>query len=558
MCRKLLVAALFSLIAPAVVAAGDPVITYQTQPLGRMLNDMRVFVKGVAGEDGVKSVNKDIERSLGKKGFAGFDIARPILGYVDVPANPENFVAVVAFPITNTPDWLDFCERWNKSKPKELKDGLYEVPPPNGGFKAVMKIHEGYAYVATGVKDPAAALSEKNIVAPANLTDGAENSYMSGKLHFDRLPKELRGQAKAALDQLKKMHEARKDDTNPERMFEKAVVLEFHKLANKWLDFSEGAKVATLRVNADAFSGEASAELTITPVEGSTLEKAIAGYKTKENRFASLVTPDAAAAIRIRLPLDIPEVQAGSVAGLEALQEAAKNNAFPPVKPVIDEMLKCFIRSAKTGDVDGAAVLRGPDKDGKFNAVAALSVDDPAAFEKELKKFVDGIAPEDFKQALKWDAEKINGVNVHTIDLSKMPGGDREIQSIFGKNVMVAFAFAPKAAYVAIGPGAVAVASIKGAMEAKPGAAPLLDFAFNPDRIVKLMTAIDIQAGQMATKIIGTDNMLRTNMGLDVTGGKDLKVKVTLNPRAFLSGFGVRASSTFEPVEPPPPAPEKK
>jgi len=551
MFRKLIVAALFALVAPALVAAGDPVITYQTQPLGRMLNDMRVFVKGVAGDEGLKSVNKDIERTLGAKGFAGFDIARPILGYIEVPANPENFVAVVAFPITGDAEWLDFCERWNKSKPKALKDGLYEVPAPNNGFKAVMKLHEGYAYVATGVKDPSAALSAKSIIAPANLTDGADNSYMSGKFHFDRLPKELRGQAKTALDQLKKMHEARKDDDNPERAFEKAVVLEFHKLANKWIDLSDGAKVATLRVNADAFSGEASAELAITPIAGSALEKAIEGYKAKENRYGSLVTPDAAAALRIRLPLDIPEVQSTAVAGLEALVKAANNNAFPPVKPVIDALLKCLIRTAKAGEMDGVAVLHGPNKDGVFHAVAVLGADDPSAFEKELKKFVDGIAPEELRQALKWDAEKINGVNVHTIDLSKAPNGSRELQAAFGKDVMVAFAFAPKAAYVAIGPGAESVAAIKAAMEAKPAPSPMLDFAMNSERFIKLVNAIEPQAGQMAAKILGPGNKLATKLGLDVTGGKELKVKLALNPRVFMSWFGVRSTATFEGVEPP-------
>lgn len=550
MCRKLMIAALFALIAPAVVAAGEPVITYQTQPLGRMLNDMRVFVRNVAGEEGVKSVNKDIERSLGKKGFAGFDLARPILGYIDIPSDPSDFVAVVAFPVAGEADWLDFCERWNKSKPKAIKDGLYEVPAPNGNLKAVMKFHEGYAFVATGAKDPARALDAKTIINPVNLTDGEVNSYMSGKLHFDRLPKELRGQAKSALDIVKKMHDARKDE-NVERLFEKAVVTEFHKLATKWIDLSEGATLAALRINVDAFNGEATAELTITPKPGSPLEKAIEGYKFKENRFGSLVTPDAAAAIRLRLPLDIPEVQATAVAGLELLQKEANNNAFPPVKPVIDELLKSFIRTAKTGEADGVAVLRGPNKDGHFHAVAVLSADDPSAFEKELKKFVDGIAPEDFKQALKWDAEKINGVNVHTIDLSKMPGGDREIQAVFGKNALVAFAFGPKAAYGAIGPGAEAVAAIKGAMEAKPAASPMLDFAINPERVLKMVNAIEPQAGQMAVKILGPGNTLKTKLGLEATGGKELKVKMTLNPQVFMSWIGFRASSTFEQVEPP-------
>jgi hypothetical protein len=549
MCRRLLAAAILLAIVPAARAA-DPVITYQTQPLGRMLNDVRVLMKNVGGEDVVKSFNKEIKNNLGEKAFEGFDLGRPIVGYVDVPANFEEFTAVVAFPVTGEKEWLEFCERWNKSKPKALKDGLYEVPAPGPGFKAVMKVHEGYAYVATSAKDPAKALDAKTIVGFGNLYDGADTSLMAGKLHFDRVPKELRAKAKELLEQVKKNPGNFPPDLAP---FMKEFFGQVHKLGTRWLDLSEGAKVATLRVNANAFTGDADVELTITPIDGSALAKSIEGIKPVSNKFASLVTPDVAGAVRLRLPLDIPEVQATAVAGLEAIQKEAGGNAFPPIKPVIDELLKGLVRTAKTGDVDGVAVLRGPSKDGTFTGVLALNFDDPSGLEKELKKAIDAIAPDDFKQALKWDAEKVGGVSIHTIDLSKMPGGDREIKAIFGNNVMFAFAFGPKASFAAIGPGDEAVAAVKAAMEAKPAPAPLADFSFNPDRIVKLIGTIEPRAAEMTSKIIGTDNKLRSQFALDVTGGKELEVKYSNNIRVMGSFFGVARSSPGA-IEPPPPA----
>jgi hypothetical protein len=539
MCRKLLATAVLLILAPAVSAA-DPAITYQTQPLGRMLNDLRVLMKSVGGEELIKDFNKGIKSSLGDKAFDGFDLSRPIVGYVDVPANFEEFVAVVAFPISGEKEWLEFCERWNKEKLKAPKDGLYEVPAPGPGFKAVMKIHDGYAYIATGLKDPARTLDAKAIVPFGNVYDGGDTSLMAGKLHFDRVPKELRGKLKDVLEQMKK----NKANFPPDIAdFMKAFFEQFHKLSTRWIDLSEGAKVAALRVNADAFSGDATAELTITPTEGSALAKSIEAYKPGPNRFASLVTPDAAAAIRLKLPLDIPEVQSTAVAGLEALQKQAAAQAFPPMKPMLDELLKGLIRTAKAGDVDGVAVLRGPAKDGTFTAFLVLVFDDPSGLEKELKKAIDDNAPEDFKQALKWGAEKANGVNIHTIDLSKMPGGDREFKAIFGNNVMFAFAFGPKASYAAIGPGGEAVAAVKAAMEAKPAASPMLDFAFNPDKIVKLFGLMDPQAGQMAGKVVGNDNKLASKLGLDVTGGKELKVKVSMSLK-MMGIWGTRASST--------------
>lgn len=539
MLRSLTAVTLLAIIAP-LAAAADPVITFQTQPLGRQLNDIRQMARTVAGEDGVKSINEGIKSKLGAKGFDGFDISRPIVGYIDVPANLEEFVAVVAFPVTGEKEWLEFCERWNKSKPKELKDGVYEVPGPGPEFKAAMKVVDGYAYIATGIKDPGRVLDAKNIVPFVKLYDGTDISLAMGKLYVDRIPKELRAQAKGLVDQLKK---ARLPGMS--EMESQILLKPVHQLTTKLLDLSEGAKEAVLRVNGDAISGAMAAELTVVPAGGSALEKAVAGIKPGTNKFASLVTPDTAGTIRLNLGtfLAMPEVQASAVAGLEAMQKEAQNNAFPPMKAIIDELLKGLMRTAKSGEAEGLAVLRGPAKDGTFTGIAAITFDDPSGFEKELKAVIDANAPPDFKESLKWDAEKAGGVSIHTIDLSKMPGGDREFKAIFGNNVMMAFAFSPKVSYLALGPGGEAVAGIKAAMNAKPGPAPTADFSLNADRIVKLILSMEPRDGQMVAKIFGNQDKLATALGFDVTGGKDLKMKFTMNVRLFGSLFGFRAIS---------------
>ena len=89
------------MFAPSLAPAADPAVVYQTQPLGRLLDDVRAHVQSLGGEEAAKSFNKDIiKRSLGDKGFDGFDLNRPIVGYIDVPADPMDAVAVVCFPIT--------------------------------------------------------------------------------------------------------------------------------------------------------------------------------------------------------------------------------------------------------------------------------------------------------------------------------------------------------------------------------------------------------------------------------------------------------------------------
>jgi hypothetical protein len=535
----LLATALAVLLAPALAPAADPAVTFQTQPLGRLLDDLRTFVHSVGGEPAVTDLNKGIQRSIGEKGFDGLDITRPIVGYVDLTADPTDSVAVVVFPVTGEKEWLDFCERWNKSKPKALKDGLYEVPPPLPGLKAAMWISEGYAHVATGMKDPARVLDAKTLVPVAKLYDPTDASLMTGKVYLDRIPKELRALAKQELNQLQRM--AGGGPGGPGGAvrlgaMEMIFVEPFLKLAPRALVLSEQAKEAVLRVNADALSGGAELELTVTPKPGSELEKRVAAIKPTQNRFAGLVTPDTVAGGRGSFPLFDEQVRAGWADSLEKLRKEAANNAFPPMKPLIDELLKGLIRTAKAGDADIAAAMRGPAKDGTYTAVGAVTFDDPSGVEKELKKFINANAGADFMQALKWDAEKVGGVSIHTIDLGR--DNDRELKALFGQSVAVAFAFAPKAVYGAVGPGDEAVKAVKGAMALKPAPAPAFEAVLNPDRLVRMVTTMQPRAGGEVQRMFGKDDKLGPIVFADATGGKELKVKLGVNLKLF-AGFWV-------------------
>ena len=540
-------AAMLAVLSPSAPAA-DPAIVYQTQPIGRVLDDSRAVIGMIAGDKAVESFNKEIKTKLGDRGFLGLDINRPILGYIDVTPDLTDTVLVLALPVSNEKDFLDFCERWNKSKPKALKDGLYEVPPLTPELKAVMRVSEGYAYIATGVKDPARTLDAKSIVPTAKLYDPTDISLASGRVYFDRIPKEVRTKAKEAFDQFDKMIAGGGGGVG---MQEKVLLDPLLGLAKRALALSEGAKEAALRLELNPGTADFQATLTVTPIAGSPLEKVIGGMKPAMNAFADLVTPDAAAGLRLQIPFDIPEVRDSTVKGLEFLQKEAANNAFGPVKPMIDELLKGSIRTVKAGPVDVGVVVRGPDKDGAFTGVGAITFDDPSAIEKEFKKFVTGNAPADFQQALKWDAEKVNGVSVHTLDLSMMPGEGPAFIRMFGQNATMAFAFAPKAYYQAIGPDP--IGAIKAAMALKPGEAPHLQAVVNPSRLVKLVQAADPQAGAIVAGTIGTDDKLAQAVALSVSGGKELTVKFGLSGTVIGKFLLVGASAGGAEARPVPP-----
>ncbi len=202
------------------------------------------------------------------------------------------------------------------------------------------------------------------------------------------------------------------------------------------------------------------------------------------------------------------------------------------------------------------AVVRGPDKDGVFTHVTAITFDDPSGVEKALRKFITGSAPQEVQNAFKWDAEKINGVSIHTFDLALVPDreGGAEFRGIYGQSAKMAFAFAPKAFFSSMGPDA--IGAIKAAMALKPGAATHLEAVVNPSRLVKLVQSADPQAGAMVAKAVGTDDKLSTMMGLSISGGKELTMKLGFNGilvgKWFMLSEVSEGGGNARPVPPPP------
>src|SRR5262245_16578895 len=107
----LLAVAAVLLGAPTTFADDPPLppIVFQTQPAGRLFDDLRTAVNLIGGEKGVKALNNGFKEMLGEKGFEGMDYGRPIVGYVVLAPKPEDITAVVALPITDEKAFLDLC-----------------------------------------------------------------------------------------------------------------------------------------------------------------------------------------------------------------------------------------------------------------------------------------------------------------------------------------------------------------------------------------------------------------------------------------------------------------
>jgi hypothetical protein len=548
-----------ALLAPPTLRAADPElppVTFQTHPPERVLNDLRFAADLVGGEKAVKAFNDAIKAKLGEKGFEGLDLSKPVVGYINLKPKPEDTSVVIAFPVTNEKEFLALCDRWNGGeKAKDLVKGIWQLPPLAPRYKARMKFAEGYAYIASGDTEAAAlaALDEKALVSPEKIYDPAENAVFVGRVHFDRLTPAFKLALPTYVKNIKQ--ELRLDEI-PDRDLGKVIkagLPEVEKMVARYaLLMLGGADTAALRLNVDLATSDLVVEFGVKPKPDTPLAKAVADHKPTGNNFAGLLTPDTVAGFKTRLPFFNDELKA---AGVKMLEEGQKMAAQAPGngKDFLDELFKGFIRTVKTGEADIVGGVRGPNKDGQFTAVGAIAFDDPSALEKEFKKFVEKDAPQDELNRIKWDAAKAGKVSIHTYKVPNERGFLNPAQIFGGDDCTLAFAFAPKGVFIVLGPDA--IATMNGALAVKPAEGPMLDVVINPARMKKLVEKGGGNAIS-AEKALGKDDKLVSALSLNVSGGKELSVRLAINlrllPRAIVADEIERGGVDQEPLPPVP------
>jgi len=527
-----------------------PPIVFQMQPEALVLGSLRGAADMVGGEKGVKAFNKNLKEMFGEKGLEGLDINRPIVGYVVLAPKPQDITAVIALPITNEKDFLTLCDRLNRDKLRvDAKDKtLYHLPPLDPRYKALLRFSEQYAYIVYGF-NPAPHAELKALVPLAKLYDPAERGLIAGRLHFDRIPVAVKLAAPVLFEEVKKtMFGGLGIDRERNEWFTKAISPPLEKLATRYFLLAGGADVLTARLNIDPEAGNFIAEATLTAKPNSELAKVIAAYKTAPNRFGALTNhPDTVAAFHTRAPLFAPEVRTAIAAAIEEGQKQGGNGFGVGLgeKAVMDEFFKGMVRTVKDSNLDVAVAFRGPNKDGWFTVIGGLAFEDPAALEKEIKAITMKLLPPAEQERLKWDADKVGKVGIHTyhfaqggfVDFTKVLGGDKCI---------AAFAFAPQGLIGVIGPDPVPV--LKEVLAAKPVDAPAMEMTANAGRIVKAFEKADPENREIVkiADLLGREDKKLPVMSIVVEGGKELKATFTINlkvlPRLMLADSIDRAN----------------
>ena len=566
--RRLLTLAAAALVAAPAAAADLPAVVIHVKPVGPLLDDVRAGARLLGGPDLAKQFDDYLKKELGGKGLTGIDPTRPIVGYArmdfdfDKTQKAEDFPAVFAVPVTSEEAFIEFVNRTGKGEGKATpvagKKGVYKLPasPPSKGpdgaerknEATIVRVHQGYAYLTP--ERQAAELDDGKLVTADKLAMPGETAVFAAKLYFDRLPADVQRKFAEGVD--KAVAELKDAPFSKDEQF-KEVSEEAEKkikqLMTRWLSQAKEAKDATFRVVFDTKTGEAGMEFALAARPGTSLANDLASWKPNTNRFAGLVSKDAAAGMLWTLPFINQEVRDFFALALEVgFKKGTEEGGTPDfAKSLLKELSAGAVRTIKAGNVDVGAALTGPDKDGHFTAVSAFSFEDPSKVEKELRTLVAEQAPPDVRNLVKFDAGKAGAVNIHriTVPPGQLPP---EAAKLFGEAASAAVAFAPKGIFVAFGPDPVAALQTAVALEPKP--ARMIELKINPAKIGKVADTVGgPMAATKAAEILGDKDDLYTVLYVGVDGGTELRVQIGMNVKL---AWGLAPKAKLESPAPPP------
>ena len=524
--RFLAAAAALALAAPAPAAdPKPPAVVLQVQPVGRALADIKTVAKRFGGDKAVKGLTDKIDEKFGPKGFAGLDLTKPVYGYQVLKADLQDAAGVLVFPATGETEFLDLLKRLDiEAEPVKGDAGAFELNMPDNldpnGKDVRLRFKDGAAYV--GVNVDAAALKADQLPPAADLALPGETALVAVKSFSRRVPQDVRDKlAAGGFDQATEQL-----DALPLPDIAKEKITDAYKVMARYSkDLSDQTDTSVFRLLLDPKTPEIGWEFDLAPLADSKLAADLGTRRPTTNRFAGLVSDQAAVGFVTRLPLFLPELRTGAADLLQLGEGFGLNSVPDQYKPAATAALRGIGRTAKTGQFDLAAGLTGPTDGGKYALAVGIAFEDPAKLEKELKELHAGL-DDNLKTVIKLDAAKsAAGVSIHKLNVGAfLPP---EAQAVFGDEATAAVAFAPKGIYVVVGQDS--VAGMKTALAYDPTPAKVLDVVVNPRRMAQLAEATGNDGLKTAFPLADAKDDKVSVASLAVDGGKSLRVKTVFN-----------------------------
>jgi hypothetical protein len=414
-----------------------PVLSVQAKSVDQLRDILKAMGKNLLAGPLNEKFEREILSELDGQTFKGIDTKRPAGLYAVVSAgllhgDLAKSSIVFLVPVANENDFIALLG--NIGLKPEKKGDYWSSPVHNAPFEATIWFQRGYAHICLATEKP----DPKTLLDPRDVISDKETAAIAIHLRVDRLPEDFKAESLAVLAQAAEEADARMQK-NENLAEARDWVAQFFRISSRWLKSATGeVKEVVVRVDLDPKTGLTIVETSVDAKSGTALAKSFAGLKPTQNAFADIIGADSAAHVMIQSPLfveDARDLLAGFIDVRAAMVEKQILQAPNVPKEKLDfpmETLQTLSRTLKSGNLDFAASLRGPDKNDQYTAVGALSVKNTAAFEKALKAGLKIAPNKKLVEMFKFDAFMVDAVNVHEIAVADdLPP---EAQKIFGKS----------------------------------------------------------------------------------------------------------------------------
>jgi hypothetical protein len=506
-------------VSPALAQPPEPTVELRVRSVNDLLDKVE-YVAGLAGQEEAPKQFRELVKQLSAdgKGVEGLDPKRPFGVYAAMTDDVVSSPVVIMVPIADKDRFLTMLKERAGIEPEKAGDTL-KVPVPLIG-----ELHAKFAHDYLYVGMRAADLDAKKLVTPKAFFANDDGSVASLLVRVDRVPAEVR---KVFLGQFEmKLAEERKKKPEGESDAEfklKNMVFDAMVAGSKGL--LEDCKQLAVRLVIDAKTDELAAEVVVTPKAGTTAAKNFASLGAKTSLPAGIVSAKntvARAGGKIELTADL---KAQLKAVVDAMVEDELKKAGD--RAVAEKIFDAITPTLKSGELDYALALTGPDANGKHGMMVAMGAKDAKEIEKLLKEFAPFV-PEDAAKVT-FDVQTIGGFALHKVEGKQI---DENFEKIFGT----------KTFWVGVSDTCVVLSieesgdAIKAALKAKPAATaahgvelsaakliPLADNKLKPDDVKRILKQA-FGDGPVAGK---------DTVSVSVEGGAQLSIKVKAKGQAL-------------------------
>jgi hypothetical protein len=517
---------------------GGPTVEVRLRSVNDLVDKFE-YVAGLAGkEDAVKQVRELIKvLSAEGKGIEGVDPKKPIGVYATLAKEIETSPFVFMIPIADEEQFLKMLKTRLDVTPEKNNDGTLKAAVPILN-ELHLRFANGYLYISPKAKD----LDPKAIITPKVYFAKDDGAVASAVLNIDRIPDDLKtlvfGQIELGIN------EERKKNADNETAAEKQLKnLVFDSVLGGLKGSIDDGQQLSVKLFADAKSDDLSAEVSFTAKSGSATAKNFSALGGRTSVPAGIVAAAGTPVARGNVKIAVTDgMKKEYTAAIESLLGELEKQAPPDQKELAKSVVGALSPSLKSGELDAAGALVGPDAKGRYQVIAAVGVKEGKGIEKLLKELVKQLGPFiEENVAFKFDVETVGDFNLHKIELKQT---DDKFDKLFGtKNVWLA----TSEKYIAISvepdgdtikKGLKAKAAPVGVISAEVSAAkllPLIQPDLKPDELKALIKdafgdgpttgkdtiSFSVEGGnQLTVKLKVKGKALRAFAGLDLLKGK--------------------------------------